>query len=411
MSWETLMDQEFSSRLCLTLFHSVWQVALLAAAARAVDRLWRRRSVERRYALHVMVLVVSLAAMPITYALIEAPAPPAVVQSERAVETSEPVPPPAAIELDEPSPAVGEVEQAASAGGLPAVPDTVASGPVTTPAKEPSALWPQVAPWIVALYAAGVLVMLARLIACVWRAHRLGSGARLIVVGALVEALNSLARNWSMRVAPALAQAEQIAVPKVLGFVRPTILLPASAITDLSPDQLEMILAHELAHVRRYDMWVNLLQRLAETALFFNPALWYVSRRISTLREYCCDELTCRATSESDVEPRTRYALALLRVVELGLQALADRGGSPALERSDAVALSASGRSPSELRRRVAHLLGEPLREPLRISRSGMLAIAGFVLLMLLGPPLWPTGEPADGRADRGTGGCLGRSQ
>ena len=55
-----------------------------------------------------------------------------------------------------------------------------------------------------------------------------------------------------------------------------------------------MILAHELADVRRHDMWVNLLQRLAETVLFFNPPLWYLSRRIASLREYRCDELACR---------------------------------------------------------------------------------------------------------------------
>ena len=76
-----------------------------------------------------------------------------------------------------------------------------------------------------------------------------------------------------MRVVPVLARAEQIVTPKVIGLVRPTILLPASAVSGLSTDELELILAHELAHVRRYDMWVNLVQRLAEAVLFFNPAL------------------------------------------------------------------------------------------------------------------------------------------
>ena len=394
MNSETLIDVEFSGRLCLTLFHSVWQVALAAAAAWSVDRIWGRRSVQRSYALYVTMLIVSLAAMPITYGLVGVAAPPSVAQSERAVETGTLVPSPVAIASDEPSSTVGQIERTAGTGGQPTAHDTVASLPVTAVAKEPSTLWLGVAPWIVGLYAVGVFFMFARLIARIWHAERLGSGAQLITEGVLVEALNTLARNWSMRVAPALARAEQIAVPKVVGLARPTILLPASAITGLSPDQLEMILAHELAHVRRYDMWVNLLQHLAEATLFFNPALWYLSRRISVLREYCCDELTCRATSKSDVEPRTRYATALLRIAELSTRTLTDQTGSRAFEGSDVAALAASGRSPSELRRRVAHLFGEPLREPLRISRSGMLTLAGFVLLMLLGPPLWPSGEP-----------------
>ena len=83
-----------------------------------------------------------------------------------------------------------------------------------------------------------------------------------------------------------------------------------------------MILIHELAHVRRHDMWVNLLQRLAEAVLFFNPAAWYLTRRISTLREFCCDEMTCRAMAPVHAHSRREYALALLRVVELARNSL-----------------------------------------------------------------------------------------
>ncbi len=105
--------------------------------------------------------------------------------------------------------------------------------------------------------------------------------------------------GWRLRSVPLIAQAERIAVPTVIGLLRPMILLPASALTALTANELELILAHELAHVRRFDLWVNLLQRLGEVVLFFNPAMWYLSRRISTLREYCCDELVCRR-GESD---------------------------------------------------------------------------------------------------------------
>jgi len=389
MSWDRLIDLEFSGRLCLTLFHSVWQVAAVAAAAWAVDRAWGRRSVEKSYALYVTALLVSLAAMPITYAVVEVAAPPAVADGRGAVEAVAPVPTSVATAPDEPSPAVAEVGEMTNTGGPAPAHDTARSLPVAAVAKEPSTLWLRVAPWIAAFYAVGVLFMLARLIACIWRAQRLGSGAQRIADGVLVDQLNALARTWSMRVVPALARAERIAVPKVVGLVRPTILLPTAAITGLAPDELEMILAHELAHVRRYDMWVNLLQRFAEVALFFNPALWCLSRRISVLREYCCDELTCRATSDSGAEPRMRYASALLRVVELSRNALGNQMGSRVLEGSDVAALAANGRSPSELRRRVARLFGEPLREPVRLPRGGVLALAVVAVLLVMGPSVW----------------------
>ena len=168
-----------------------------------------------------------------------------------------------------------------------------------------------------------------------------------------------------------LARSQQITVPKIIGLVRPTILLPAAAVIGLSTSELEMVLAHELAHIRRHDMWVNLLQRLAEAVLFFNPALWYLSRRTSSLREFCCDELTCGELTKSGEETRTRYARALLKVVEVSIRTAANRSKGRLHESSELASLAASGKSPSELRRRVAHLFGEELREPIRLTPAG----------------------------------------
>lgn len=198
--------------------------------------------------------------------------------------------------------------------------------------------------------------------------------------GPVYKMLQSLAQQWSVRVVPALASAERIVVPRVVGLLQPTILLPASATTGLTPSELEMVLAHELAHVRRYDMWVNLVQRLAEAALFFNPGLWYLSRRISALREYCCDEQTCGIAGHDPTAARVRYAQALLRVAEMS-----DSRHST----TELAALAASGRSPSELRRRVARLFGEPLREPVRLSRGALGGLAFGLALLFAGSITW----------------------
>ncbi|MCA9023341.1 MAG: M56 family metallopeptidase, partial [Planctomycetaceae bacterium] len=258
--------------------------------------------------------------------------------------------------------------------------ETTRTSMATFPTVNSSKQWLWLAPWIMAVYVIGVALMLTRLIIASIRANRLGSQAVLVTEGPLVETLRSLAQQWSMKVVPALARAEQIVVPKVIGIIRPTILLPASAISGLSTEELELILAHELAHVRRYDMWIYLLQRFAEAILFFNPPLWYLSRRISVLREYCCDEMTCQVQPTSDstsaFESRVQYATALLRVAELAKQTR--------VSTTDLTSLAANGKSPSEMRRRVARLFGEPLREPLRVSRTGLLALLALAFALPL---------------------------
>ena len=195
--------------------------------------------------------------------------------------------------------------------------------------------------------------------------------------------LRNLAAQWRLRAVPILAEAERVAVPTVVGLLKPFILVPTSAITGLASTELELILAHELAHVRRHDMWVNLLQRLGEVVLFFNPALWYLSRRIAALREYCCDEYVCNQQSARTVDARATTRPRSVRIVELAKPA--------SNKRARLVALAANGSTPSELRRRVAQLFGEPMNEPLRVSRGGLIAAAVLGFLILAGPGMLRT--------------------
>ncbi len=386
MNWQTVIDPEVCGRVCLTLLHSLWQVALLAAAARAFELTWARRSTDKCYAVYVTALFLAFVAMPITYFSIGEGKPiqatatsqiaGATATIAQAAQVQQPLHAPANPQI------VGTVEFIDASNSANVAPHAASPETRTVP-------WSQIAPWLAGVYAVGVVVMLLRLAVGILGAHRLAARAVVIEQGPLVDTLRVLAHNWSMRVVPVLARAESIVVPKVVGFVKPTILLPASAITGLSGEELEMVLAHELAHVKRYDMWVNLAQRLAEAVLFFNPALWYVSRRISSVREYCCDELTCGSIAPSHRNARAQYALALLRVVELSR-----RVPDP----SNLATLAASGRSPSELRRRVARLFGEPMREQLRISRGAVIGTMILAILGVLAPIGWQSAakSPAD---------------
>lgn len=265
MNWQIIFDPAFSGRVCLVLAHSLWQFALATALAWAIGRLGRL-SVERSYVLHVTALTAGLAAIGVTYALVDVDAPAARSAPGLAAAVASPGVPPAAFAPEAiglphhyAAPAVSPGDASNSSG-------VAISAPAAATVEEPSPLWLRIAPAVVALYALGVAVMFLRLVRGICYARRLGAAARPVGDAALVGRLDRLARQWSIRAAPALGWVEGIAVPKVIGLVRPTILLPMSAITCLSSDDLEMVLAHELAHVRRLDMWINLLQRAAEVA-------------------------------------------------------------------------------------------------------------------------------------------------
>lgn len=381
------LNSEIGVRLCQTLLHSIWQGALLAAVVCLLGYMLRSRKIEWAYWLNVFALMAALIAMPITFLMVNQD-PITSVEVNQTAQVGPVAAPDVSVEAATakdagstaiiPSAMSGAAANfnSSQAEGNAALSET-ASNTVTA-----RTLWAAVSNWVVGIYLIGVCLMMLRLVVSVVRTNRLAHCGQQITDGPAFQILQRLAAAWSMKAMPAIRLVEEIVTPKVVGLFRPTILLPTSAITGLTVSEIEMILAHELAHVRRHDMWVNLVQRLAETVLFFNPALWYLSRRISRLREYCCDEMACDSndSAASDEELRVRYAETLLRVLDLS---------SPSSERiSEVAALAASGRSPSELRQRVARLFGEPLREPLRLTRGGVLLVIGFAML-LISPALW----------------------
>ncbi|MCA9265602.1 MAG: carboxypeptidase regulatory-like domain-containing protein, partial [Planctomycetales bacterium] len=386
------LTPELSTRVCVTLLHSLWQIAALAVVAWLAGRLWCKRSAERAYAAHALALLMSFVCVPITFLLTEnRPDPSQVVVGSvaeiPAVVVDHPVESPVASPMAW-SHAIEGVGTAPRTDGMHA--DAPHAGAGDPRELDLAAIWGQTAPWLAGFYAVGVGLMLIRIAVAVATAEQLRGRSRPVSDGPLADALHRLGDTWSLRVVPTLASVEQIVVPKVVGLVKPTILVPTSALTGLSTEQLEMILAHELAHVRRYDMWVNLVQRLAEAALFFNPALWVLSRRISSLREYCCDELACGGEQQRGEDAHLQYAQALLRVVELAQTIPSGQSGI--------AVLAASGSSPSELRRRVARLFGEPLREPLQLSRGAVLPLLFVAAVMVAQPVLNTLAENPGGR-------------
>ncbi len=175
-----------------------------------------------------------------------------------------------------------------------------------------------------------------------------------------------ITRQVSLRIS------EQIQGPLAIGIVRSLIILPASALMALSPEQLEAVLAHELAHVRRADYLWNLIQTMVETLFFFHPAVWWLGRRLRQQRELCCDDVAVQSCADPLV-----YATALLRLEER-------RSQRPSL------AMALDGHRPwSGLRVRIARILGETNGEkgPRDLVPIPLAAVCAVFLLVLLPVP------------------------
>ena len=218
----------------------------------------------------------------------------------------------------------------------------------------------EAAPWIAMGWLVGVAGLGLRLLAGMHYARSIGRRGTSPLDLRWKARLDELTSSVRMRRTVRVFQSTVASVPLVVGWFRPVILMPATLFTGLPPKQVELLLAHELAHIKRLDPLANLFQVLVETLLFFHPVVWWLSRRIREERELCCDDFALELCGG-----RADYAQALLQLAESTL-------------RRPALALSARG---GTLRRRINRVLGVPeTRE--RMSASGSI---GVVMLALCG--------------------------
>jgi len=185
----------------------------------------------------------------------------------------------------------------------------------------------------------GVAVMTLRLAGGCWWIHRLKGSLSHPVPDELHRTFKRLIARAGIRQRVTIRQTTSVAGAMLVGWLKPAVLLPMSVVSEMSTDHIEAIIAHELAHVKRYDYVFAGLQALIETVLFYHPAVWWVSRQIRIEREHCCDDLAVHI-----LDDRARYARALyeLEYKSTGFQrlALSVRDGS-LLERIRRVAAGA----------------------------------------------------------------------
>jgi GWxTD domain-containing protein len=181
-------------------------------------------------------------------------------------------------------------------------------------------------PWVVPVWLAGVLLLHARTLAGWIGARRLRRSGVCSAPPEWQARLAELARGVRLSMPVALLESCRVDVPLVVGYLRPFILVPLGMLSSMPPDHVEAILLHELAHIRRRDYLVNLLQAVAENLLFYHPAVWWISGVIRTERENCCDDLVVAVRGNA-----RGYAAALTALEEsrwTGEPVLAATGGN-----------------------------------------------------------------------------------
>ena len=343
-----------------SLLHFLWQGAGLAAVFALAAAVCR--SASARYALAVGALVLMLMSPLVTFSWLR-------TQGYPAVRTG--------------------AEGALTWAGTPTQNATALSGsraPVAVPRVEQ----PRAMLWLVEAWFLGVLLLSLRTAGGLVLIERMRRKEIKRVGEELYARCLELQRRMGIDRFIQYCECHRLDAPAVLGWFRPVVLLPVRALTGLTEEQIEAVIAHELAHIRRLDCFVNLFQIATETLLFYHPAVWWVSQRIRAERENCCDDEAIAISGDA-----VNYARALTLMEEWRT--------TPAL-------MMAANRSP--LGERVIRLLGWK-RATGRIRVAGL--APSFVCLLgallaanaFLGVAHAAWGSAAPGRQEQGSSSVI----
>lgn len=332
---QLLSSQLWIDRLGWTLLHFLWQ-GIAIAALYAAARRWAARSFgpNARYMLACVALAVMAAAPVFTWSLLQPAAPETIALSFTAP--------------------------------LSSTAQAMRSAPVWwSLAGAERAMPAQFLPWVVTAWLAGAVVFWMRLLGGWMYAEQLRSRQVRPAPREWQQSLDRLRTRIRVSRPVRLLVSSVAQVPAVIGWLRPVVLVPVGALAGLPPEQMEALLLHELAHIRRHDYLVHIAQSVVEALLFYHPAIWWISGHIRSEREHCCDDAA--VSVHGDV---LAYARALAEMESARPEhfhpAVAATGGS--------------------LAHRIARLLGHAGPAPRTVSGAGvtgaaiLLAITAFAV-------------------------------
>jgi len=357
MSVVEFFSQPVWHRLGLTLVHFLWQGLAVAVIAYAAVRVLSLKRGNPRYAAYLLAFTIIAVCPLITFTVLGVPAKATFFAPGPlpVLESSGPVP---RSVVPEPPEQLSE--------------STVPVGPThDAPLRERlDGMLQASLPWMLVCWMGGVLMLSVRLLLGFIGVRRWRRNLEPLADG-LETRVALLSERLGMAGFSRVFVSRQAMEAVALGYLRPMVLLPAAMLTRMDPAMIEAVVAHELAHIRRLDLWVNLAQRVVETLLFYHPAVWWLSNHLRAERELCCDELAVKATGE-----RLTYASAL---ESAGRTRLAARRPSLAL---------ALGQAKRSTLNRVRHILGLTPTPP--DSRFWLAGIVSSLVLLLLAMPTVP---------------------
>jgi uncharacterized protein (TIGR03435 family) len=329
-----LAAQAWVDRLGWTLLHFLWQGTLIAVVYAAARRAARSRGPNARYLLACGALL-CMAAAPIVTWMAWAP------------------------EVPLPGAGIGHAAASPTAGvAVGAFAAAIVGAPL---APEKPFL-----PWVVAFWFAGAVGFWVRLTGGWIVAVRLRTVLARPAPAPWQQILDQLKSRLGVAVPVRLLVSAFVPAPTVVGWLRPVVLVPLGALTGLPAAQIEALLVHELAHIRRADYLVNLLQGVVEALLFYHPAVWWVSGQIRAEREMCCDDVAVGVCGDV-----LTYASALAELESARLThfraAMAATGGT--------------------LADRIARLLGQPRATSSRPANAAALVLLAVTAMAVFAQP------------------------
>jgi len=311
MNWETFLNSTLVENLGWTLLHSIWQIGLIALVLFFILRLLRNFSANSRYLLAVSAMFLMLALPLATFVLLERDA----TQNQFTVKTYDFE----NADLVRAKAQTGEnrlvlPENKLQPANLSNENDFFSIGNLQKSIKENLS---SVLPALVGLWIFGVGIFTFRLFGGVFQLHKYKTRDISAPDTKWQAKFATLCEQLKIRQTVRLVQSNLVKTPIVVGWLKPVVLIPASVFLQITPKELETILAHELLHIRRYDNLVNFVQSFAEILFFYHPCGWWVSGVIRREREFACDEAVLKMLDS----PRIVYASALANLEEIRLRA------------------------------------------------------------------------------------------
>ncbi len=273
-----LLSENLVQAIAGTLLHSTWQITLIAIMLLLLLKLMKKSSSAERYAISFGALIITTLVTIITFSIYFINGGDDATQVQHLSTTH------------------------------------LITAPTTVEPTSLAMLWNDFSPWIVSFWLIGTLAFAMKLIGgyvfitSIIKRYELEDSR-------ILNKLEQLKEKLDIKRDIACFVSDNISSPMVMGAIKPIILFPVGLVNQLTIDEVEAILSHELAHIKRHDFLANVLQSILESIFYFHPAIWFISRAVRQERELCCDDIAIEQIGNS-----MSYAKTLIKLQEMRIQ-------------------------------------------------------------------------------------------